>query len=105
MLDPEAFRSDYGARSVSKYHKEHPYVLTVRGEDKVVNYEPAESQTGLFGGNSNWRGPGWFPINYLLIQSLQQFHHYYRDHFKAEFPTGSGRLLHLNAVAKSPSHP
>ena len=68
MLDPEEFLSDYGVRSVSKFHKDHPYVLNVRGETKIVNYEPAESQTGIFGGNSNWRGPVWFPINYLLIE-------------------------------------
>ncbi len=99
MLDPNEFLSDYGVRSVSKYHKDHPYVLTVRGETRVVNYEPAESQTGIFGGNSNWRGPIWFPINYLLIESLQQFHHYYGDDFKVECPTGSGRFMHLREVA------
>src|SRR5712691_4464598 len=104
MLDPEEFLSDYGVRSVSKYHKEHPYSLTVRGEEKVVNYEPAESQTDLFGGNSNWRGPVWFPINYLLIESLQQFHHYYGDDFKVECPTGSGRLMHLSEVANELSN-
>jgi hypothetical protein len=104
MLDPEEFLSDYGVRSVSKYHKEHPYSLIVRGEEKVVNYEPAESQTGLFGGNSNWRGPVWFPINYLLIESLQQFHHYYGDDFKVECPTGSGRLMHLTEVANELSN-
>src|SRR6059058_6172518 len=70
MLDPEEFLSDYGIRSVSKYHRDHPYRLIVQGEEKIVNYEPAESQTGIFGGNSNWRGPVWFPINYLLIESL-----------------------------------
>src|SRR5205085_2750172 len=99
MLDPNEFLSDYGVRSVSKYHQEHPYVLTVRGETRVVNYEPAESQTGIFGGNSNWRGPVWFPINYLLIESLQQFHHYYGDDFKVECPTGSGRFMHLRQIA------
>jgi hypothetical protein len=99
MLDPNEFLSDYGIRSVSKYHKEHPYVLTVRGQSRVVNYEPAESQTGIFGGNSNWRGPIWFPINYLLIESLQQFHHYYGDDFKVECPTGSGQFMHLRQVA------
>src|SRR4029077_819429 len=104
MLDPEEFLSDYGVRSVSKFHQTHPYVLTVRGEDKVVNYEPAESQTGLFGGNSNGRGPVWFPINYLLIESLQQFHHYYGDDFKVECPTGSGRLMHLNEIANELSN-
>ena len=99
MLDPNEFLSDYGVRSVSKYHEDHPYVLTARGETRVVNYEPAESQTGIFGGNSNWRGPVWFPINYLLIESLQQFHHYYGDDFKVECPTGSGRFMHLREVA------
>jgi len=104
MLDPEEFLSDYGVRSVSKFHKEHPYVLTVRGEDKVVHYEPAESQTGMFGGNSNWRGPVWFPINYLLIESLQQFHHYYGDDFKVECPTHSGNFLTLKEIANELSN-
>ncbi len=79
-------------------------MLTVRGEDKIVNYEPAESQTGLFGGNSNWRGPVWFPINYLLIESLQQFHHYYGDDFKVECPTGSGQFMTLKEVANELSN-
>ena len=104
MLDPEEFLSDYGVRSVSKFHKEHPYVLTVRGEEKVVNYEPAESQTDVFGGNSNWRGPVWMPINYLLIESLQKFHHYYGDDFKVECPTGSGQFTTLNGVANELSN-
>src|SRR3984893_11069223 len=104
MLDPEEFLSDYGVRSLSKFHKDHPYVLTVRGEEKIVNYEPAESQTGIFGGNSNWRGPVWFPINYLLIESLQQFHHYYGDDFKVECPTGSGTFLNLNEIANDLSN-
>ena len=99
LLDPEEFLSDYGVRSLSKFHKEHPYRLVVRGEEKIVSYEPGESQSGIFGGNSNWRGPVWFPINYLLIESLQQFHHYYGDDFKVECPTGSGRFLHLREVA------
>ncbi len=104
MLDPEEFLSDYGVRSVSKYHQAHPYKLIVRGEEKIVSYEPAESQTGIFGGNSNWRGPVWFPINYLLIESLQQFHHYYGDDFKVECPTGSGQFLHLEEVANELSN-
>jgi hypothetical protein len=104
MLDPEEFLSDYGIRSVSKYHRDHPYRLTVQGEDKIVNYEPAESQTGIFGGNSNWRGPVWFPINCLLIESLQQFHHYYGDEFKVECPTGSGTYLTLKEVANELSN-
>lgn len=99
LLDPEEFLSDYGVRSVSKFHKEHPYRLVVRGEEKIVSYEPGESESGIFGGNSNWRGPVWFPINYLLIESLQQFHHYYGEDFKVECPTGSGRFLHLREVA------
>jgi len=104
MLDPEEFLSDYGIRSVSKYHRDHPYRLIVQGEEKVVNYEPAESQTGIFGGNSNWRGPVWFPINYLLIESLQQFHHYYGNEFKVECPTGSGTYLTLKEVANELSN-
>jgi Glycosyl hydrolase family 63 C-terminal domain len=104
MLDPNEFLSEYGIRSVSKYHEDHPYVLTARGETRVVNYEPAESQTGMFGGNSNWRGPVWFPINYLLIESLQQFHHYYGDDFKVECPTGSGNFMHLKEVANELSN-
>jgi hypothetical protein len=104
MLDPDEFLSDYGVRSLSKFHKDHPYVLNVHGEEKVVNYEPAESQTGIFGGNSNWRGPIWFPINYLLIESLQQFHHYYGDDFKVECPTGSGTFLNLNEIANELSN-
>ncbi len=104
MLDPEEFLSDYGVRSLSKFHKDHPYRIVVRGEEKVVNYEPAESQSGIFGGNSNWRGPVWFPINYLLIESLQQFHHYYGDDFTVECPVGSGRFMHLKEVANDLSN-
>jgi hypothetical protein len=104
MLDPEEFLSDYGVRSLSKFHKDHPYVMNVRGEEKIVSYEPAESQTGIFGGNSNWRGPVWFPINYLLIESLQQFHHYYGDDFKVECPTRSGNFLTLKEIANELSN-
>ena len=104
MLDPNEFLSEYGIRSLSKYHKEHPYRLLVHDEEKVVNYEPAESQTAIFGGNSNWRGPVWFPVNYLLIESLQQFHHYYGDDFKVECPTGSGTYLTLNEIANELSN-
>src|SRR5205814_3875272 len=104
MLDPEEFLSDYGIRSVSKYHRDHPSRLTVQGQEKMVNYEPAESQTGIFGGNSNWRGPVWFPINYLLIESLQQFHHYYGDEFKVECPTRSGTYLTLKELANELSN-
>jgi Mannosyl oligosaccharide glucosidase. len=104
MLDPAEFLSDYGVRSVSKFHKEHPYVLTVRGEQKVISYEPAESRTEVFGGNSNWRGPVWMPINYLLIESLQKFHRYYGDDFQVECPTGSGQFTTLNGVANELSN-
>ena len=104
MLNPNEFLSEYGIRSVSKYHRDHPYRLTVQGQEKIVNYEPAESQTGIFGGNSNWRGPVWFPINYLLIESLQQFHHYYGDEFKVECPTGSGTYMTLKEVANELSN-
>jgi Glycosyl hydrolase family 63 C-terminal domain len=104
MLDPEEFLSNYGVRSVSKFHKEHPYMLTIRGEEKVISYEPAESQTNVFGGNSNWRGPVWMPINYLLIESLQKFHHYYGDDFQVECPTGSGQFTTLNGVANELSN-
>jgi hypothetical protein len=99
MLDPAEFLSDYGIRSLSKYHADHPYVLYVDGVAHTVYYEPAESRTELFGGNSNWRGPVWFPINYLLIESLQKFYHYYGDDFKVECPTGSDHYLTLNEVA------
>jgi hypothetical protein len=104
MLDPEEFLSDYGVRSVSKFHKNHPYLLSVRGEQKIISYEPAESQTDVFGGNSNWRGPVWLPINYLLIESLQKFHHYYGDDFQVECPTGSGQFTTLNGVANELSN-
>ncbi|MBS0653681.1 MAG: glucosidase, partial [Verrucomicrobia bacterium] len=95
MLDENEFLSPYGIRSVSKYHKDHPYTYTVNGKDYTVSYLPAESDSGLFGGNSNWRGPVWFPINFLLIESLQKYHHYYGDSLKVEFPTGSGNKMNL----------
>ena len=99
MLDEAEFLSPYGIRSVSKFHLEHPYVLTVNSQEYRVDYEPAESTTGLFGGNSNWRGPIWFPMNYLIIESLQRFHHYMGEDFKVECPTGSGKKMTLLEVA------
>ena len=99
MLDEREFFSDYGIRAISRFHKEHPYVLKVNGTEHRVDYEPAESSTGLFGGNSNWRGPIWFPVNFLIIESLQKFHYYYGDDFKVECPTGSGQMLTLWEVA------
>ncbi|MCL4504564.1 MAG: glucosidase [Chloroflexi bacterium] len=98
-LDPAEFLSDHGIRSVSKYHETNPYTLRVGDATYVVPYEPAESHSGLFGGNSNWRGPVWFPINYLLIEALQKFHHYYGDDFKIECPTGSGQYMTIDNVA------
>jgi hypothetical protein len=99
MLDEQEFLSPYGVRAVSRYHLEHPYLLHVNGQAHRVDYEPAESSTGLFGGNSNWRGPIWFPVNYLLIESLQKFHHYLGDEYKVECPTSSGQMLTLWEVA------
>jgi len=99
MLDESEFLSPYGIRALSRFHREHPYSLKVNGNEHRVDYEPAESSTGLFGGNSNWRGPIWFPTNYLLIESLQKFHFYFGDEFKVEFPTNSGNMLTLWEVA------
>jgi hypothetical protein len=100
MLDENEFLSPHGVRAVSRYHKDAPYVLQVNGTEHRVDYEPAESTSGLFGGNSNWRGPVWFPVNYLLIESLQKFHHYYGDDFKVECPTGSGQMMNLWQVSE-----
>jgi len=99
MLDENEFLSPYGIRSISKVHEQHPYVLEVDGHQHAVHYDPGESTSNLFGGNSNWRGPIWFPVNFLLIESLQRFHYYLGDDFKVEFPTGSGRYLTLWDVA------
>jgi hypothetical protein len=99
MLDEAEFLSPHGIRALSRVHREHPYILSVNGTEHRVDYEPAESSTGLFGGNSNWRGPIWFPVNYLLIESLQKFHHYLGDDYKVECPTGSGQRLTLWEVA------
>jgi hypothetical protein len=99
MLDENEFLSEFGIRSVSKYHREKPYTFYVAGQDHTISYQPAESESGLFGGNSNWRGPIWFPINYLLIESLQKFNHYYGNSVKVQCPTGSGRMMTLGEVA------
>jgi hypothetical protein len=99
MLDETEFLSDYGIRAISKHHDQHPYVFGVNGMDLSVRYLPAESDSGLFGGNSNWRGPIWFPVNYLLIESLQKFHHYYGDEFQIECPTGSGHFVSIKEAA------
>ncbi|HKY37685.1 MAG TPA: glucosidase [Polyangiaceae bacterium] len=99
LLDETEFLSDYGVRALSRQHLEQPFRLDVHGESFAVKYLPAESESGLFGGNSNWRGPIWMPVNYLIIESLQKFHHYYGDDFKVECPTGSGCFLTLLEIA------
>jgi hypothetical protein len=99
MLNEEEFLSPHGIRALSRYHKAHPYMLDFAGANHQVDYEPAESTTGLFGGNSNWRGPVWFPVNFLLIQALRRFHEYYHESFQVECPTGSGRMMNLAEVA------
>src|ERR1700688_2843459 len=99
MLEEREFLSPYGIRALSQFHRENPYSLHVNGTEHRVDYEPAESTTGVFGGNSNWRGPIWFPLNFLLVESLQKFHHYLGNDFKVEFPTGSGNMTTLWHVA------
>jgi hypothetical protein len=99
MLDENQFLSDYGLRSLSRQHLHEPYTLQAGSDIHTVRYEPAESSSGLFGGNSNWRGPIWFPLNYLMVESLQKYHHYYGDSLKTETPRHSGRPLNLDEVA------
>ena len=100
MLDENEFLSSYGIRSLSRYHAEHPYVFPVHGQEYRVSYLPAESDSGMFGGNSNWRGPIWVPVNTLIIRALMHYFAYYGDNFKIECPTGSGRLMNLFEVAQ-----
>jgi hypothetical protein len=100
MLDPAEFLSDYGVRAVSRFHQAHPYAYKVDGRTLSVDYEPNESRSRLFGGNSNWRGPIWFPVNFLIIESLQKFHYYYGDGFRIECPTSSGRFITIDQVAE-----
>ena len=100
LLDENEFLSPYGIRSLSKYHDQHPYVCERDMDRRRVAYEPGESQSGLFGGNSNWRGPIWFPVNYLLIEALERYHHFYGDSFRVECPTGSGKMLTLCDAAR-----
>jgi Mannosylglycerate hydrolase MGH1-like glycoside hydrolase domain len=99
VLDESEFLSPYGIRSLSRVHRERPYILHLDGQEHRVDYEPGESTTRLFGGNSNWRGPVWFPVNYLLIEALERYHHYYGEALQVECPTGSGKLLNLQQVA------
>src|SRR5208337_2506876 len=100
MLDENEFLGPYGIRALSRYHLEHPYVFNVQGQEYRVSYVPGDSDTGMFGGNSNWRGPIWLPVNVILIRALLQYYLYYGDSFKVECPTGSGHLMNLFDVAK-----
>jgi hypothetical protein len=99
MLNEKEFLSDHGIRALSKYHKENPYEFNINGEVHQVSYRPAESDSCLFGGNSNWRGPVWFPVNYMIIRSLKKYYDYYGDDFQIEFPQGSGVKLTLKEIA------
>jgi hypothetical protein len=99
MLDENEFLSPFGLRALSRYHLDHPYVFNVNGQEYGVKYLPAESDTGMFGGNSNWRGPIWMPVNIMIIRALLNFYLYYGDSFKIECPTGSGRMMNLFEVA------
>lgn len=99
MLDEDEFLSSYGIRALSRRHLHDPYAISIEGRDHSVHYEPGESSTGLFGGNSNWRGPIWLPVNYLLIQALRRFYQYYGDELQVECPTGSGRFINSDEVA------
>jgi hypothetical protein len=100
MLDENEFLSEFGIRALSRFHEAHPYVFHAGGQEYRVSYLPAESDSGMFGGNSNWRGPIWMPVNGLIIRALLQYHLYYGDDFTVECPTGSGRLMTLYQVAE-----
>ena len=100
MIDETEFLAEYGVRAVSRAHFAQPYTFYWDGQTMSVQYQPGESNSGLFGGNSNWRGPIWFPVNFLIVESLQKFHHYYGDDFRVECPTGSGTYLTINEVAQ-----
>lgn len=100
MLDESGFLSEYGVRALSKYHERNPYTFQIDSSNMTISYCPGESNSGLFGGNSNWRGPIWFPINYLIIESLEKFHHYYGDDFKVECPTNSGNYLTIKEISE-----
>jgi hypothetical protein len=99
MLDESEFLSPHGLRALSRHHGEHPFSIELGGMHAFVDYEPGESTTGLFGGNSNWRGPIWFPVNYLVVEALRRYHRYFGDDFTVELPTGSGRHMTLGQIA------
>jgi len=100
LLDPKEFLSDYGIRSLSQFHRDNPYIFQIDNHQYRVEYVPGESDSGLFGGNSNWRGPIWFPVNYLIIEAMERYHHFYGDSLKVECPTGSGQWMNLAEVAQ-----
>jgi hypothetical protein len=100
LLDENEFLAPHGVRALSRYHLDHPFVLATDGREHCVDYEPGESTTGLFGGNSNWRGPIWFPVNYLIIEALERYHHFYGDHIRVECPAGSGNFVNLYDVSQ-----
>jgi hypothetical protein len=104
MLDEDEFFSDHGIRSLSKYHKEHPFSMEVNDQQFKVGYIPGDSDSGLFGGNSNWRGPIWLCVNFLLVESLQRYYLFYGPDFQVECPTGSGEYMHLGKVAEEIQH-
>jgi Glycosyl hydrolase family 63 C-terminal domain len=104
MLDESEFLSPYGVRAVSQYHRDHPLVLSLAGHEYRLDYEPGESLTGLFGGNSNWRGPIWMPVNFLIISALKEYHDYYGNEFQVECPTGSGQMKNLGEVSEELAH-
>lgn len=100
MLDPQEFLSEYGIRSLSKSHEKNPYSVRINGDNLTIKYTPGESDSLMFGGNSNWRGPIWFPINHLIIESLRKFDYYYGGDFSIEYPTGSGNYLTMDLIAR-----
>ena len=100
MLDETEFLSDYGIRALSRFHKDNPYFLMLENIEYRISYEPGESRSGMFGGNSNWRGPIWFPMNFLLIESLQKFDYFFGNDFQIEMPTGSGKFMNLWQVSQ-----
>jgi hypothetical protein len=104
MLDEDKFLSTFGLRSLSKEHEKNPFTFSIDGQTHKVSYVPGESTTGLFGGNSNWRGPIWFPVNFLMIETLQKFHRYYGNTLSFEYPTGSTKKFDLQSIANQISH-